>query len=349
MTEIIAMLVCIALNSFLSLTEMAFVSVGKNRLRELARQGNKDAQRLVLLRDNPERTLSILQIGISLLGAIAAATGGVSIEEALSPYLQNQLGLSESVSEVLGIILVVFPLTYLSVVLGELVPKTLALRDPLKVSLKSAKWLVLADKIFMPVVNLLEWSTKKILSAITPRVKTPSQEQSDDAVDIDRLSAPHRQYVLNLINIKNKRIRDVYVPVKDVTSVSVDKSIDEVHLIFIESGYTRLPVIESGTIVGTLHSKEFMAFQASGKKDWKEILRPALSIHTQDSLLKVLRLVQTGKNQMALVTNGHETVGIVTLEDIVEEIIGDVFDEDEDNAIQRVLSTGSTLRAPRPE
>ena len=129
MSEIIAMFVCIGLNGVLALTEMAFVSVGKNRLRELAREGNRDAQRLVTLRDNPERTLSILQIGITLLGAVAAATGGVSIEEALSPYLESTLGLGESGAEVLGIILIVLPLTYLSVVAGELVPKTLALRN----------------------------------------------------------------------------------------------------------------------------------------------------------------------------------------------------------------------------
>lgn len=350
MGEIIAMFVCIGLNGVLALTEMAFVSVGKNRLRELAREGNRDAQRLITLRDNPERTLSILQIGITLLGAVAAATGGVSIEEALSPYLESRLGLGERGAEVLGIILIVVPLTYLSVVAGELVPKTLALRNPLRIALKSAKWLVLADKIFMPVVNVLEWSTKKLLRIISPRSKPLPPENPENTLDIDHLSPPHRQYVLNMVNMESKRIRDIYVPMKDVVSISIDHTMEQIHYAFMESSYTRLPVIKEKQIIGFLHSKEFMVLWdlwPSGKSAWQEIVREAPIVSPQDSLLKVLRMIQGGKSQMAIVQQGQEYLGIVTLEDIVEEIIGDVFDEDEEDAIKRILSTGSTMRTPR--
>lgn len=347
MSEIIVMFICIGLNGILALTEMAFVAVSKNRLRELTREGNRNAQRLLALRDSPERTLSILQIGITLLGAIAAAAGGVGIEEALSPWLENELGFSERSAEVIGIMLVVLPLTYLSVVAGELVPKTLALRNPIRVALRSAKWLVLADKIFMPVVNILEWSTKKLLRIIAPRSTSEIPESSEATLDIDRLSPPHRQYVLNLANIDNKRIRDIYIPMKDVVSVSLDNTMEQVHQIFIKSSYTRLLVFRNELIIGTLHSKEFMAMKASGKTDWKEIIRPMLVIHPQESLIKVLRMMQDRKSQMTIVQQGDKILGIVTLEDILEEIIGDVFDEDEENAIKRILSTGSTMRNPQ--
>lgn len=346
MGEIIAMFCCIALNAVLSFTEMAFVSVGKNRLRELARDGDRNAERLVKLRDNPERTLSVLQIGITLLGAVAAATGGVGIEESLSPYLQRLLGIRESASEVLGIILIVVPLTYLSVVVGELVPKTLALRNPVRVALKSAKWLIIADKAFMPVINVLEWSTKKLLAVIAPRSKSETHDTGDSGLNIELLSPPHRQYVLNLVNIEMKRIRDVFVPMKDVTFIAIDCTMEQIHEILIESAYTRLPVFQNGQLIGIVHSKEFMALRASGKTDWREILRQAPMVQPQESLLRVLRVIQDGRSQMAIVKQGNEFLGIVSLEDIIEEIIGDVFDEDEDDAIKRLLSTGSTMRTP---
>lgn len=353
MGEIIAMLVCIGLNGVLSLTEMAFVSVGKNRLRGLARTGNQNAQRLIELRNNPERTLSILQIGITLLGAVAAAIGGVTIEEALSPYLEGRFGSSESVSEVIGIIFIVIPLTYLSVVAGELVPKTLALRDPLRIALKSAKWLMLADRALTPIVNILEWSTKKLLRLVAPRSEPAPSGSEGDSVELDHLSEPHRQYVLNLVNMESKRIRDIFVPIKDVVSVSMQDTDEHIYDVFIESGYTRLPVFQEGRVVGILHSKEFMALFLAANESalkalkWIEIIRPVPEVQPHETPLRALRLLQENKTQMAVVRQRDEILGVVTLEDILEEIIGDVFDEDEDGAIKRIMSTGSTLRAPR--
>ena len=130
MIELIIIIVCILLNGFLSLSEMAFVSVGKSKIRQLAKTGNTDAQRLLLLRESPERTLSVIQVGITLLGAIAAATAGVAIEEVLNPIVEAHFTISPRTLEVIGVFTVVIPLTYFSVVVGELVPKSIALRNP---------------------------------------------------------------------------------------------------------------------------------------------------------------------------------------------------------------------------
>lgn len=344
MPELITILFCILANSFLALTEMAFVSIGKAQLKELSQKGNRNAQRLLRLRENPERTLSVLQIGISLLAAIAATTGGVSMEEVLSPYLEKTVGLSESTAEILGILAVVLPITYLSVVIGELVPKTLALRNPLKIALKSARWLYLADKILMPLVTLLEWSTKKVLKLFFPRSRQESQETNNESLTIANLSEPHQKYILNLVNIENKKTRDILVPFQNVISIKKSFSSDEVNHSFIESGYTRLPVMENEAVVGILHSKEFMAFRQTPKEDWHSLIRKAPRVRSQDSLLFILRLIQENRSQMVMVEDENKIKGIVTLEDILEEIIGDVFDEDEDKTIRHILSTGSVFR-----
>lgn len=348
MIELVLMGVCIALNALLALTEMAFVSVSRMQLRRLATEGNRRAQRVLKLRDNPERTLSILQVGITLVGAVAAAAGGASIEDIISPILEHKYGLSENIAEVLGIVFIVIPLTYLSVVVGELVPKALALRNPLRIVLGVSKWLAIADRFLTPLISVLEWSTKKILVIFMPRTSLQYQTSEEESLPIDHLATPHRQYVLNIVNLDKKRIKDIFIPLKQVTFITSDLSATQVTSILLESGYTRLPIMEKGQIIGFLHSKEFLAFRAKGLDDWLTTARPALTITTQDTLFKALRLMQDNKSHMLVVYERNQQLGIVTLEDIFEEIVGDIYDEDEDDSFKRLLSMGSTLRAPRP-
>jgi putative hemolysin len=163
MTEIVVVFICLLLNALFAGYEMAFVSVPRSELRGLARAGNKEAKSLLSLRENPERTLSVIQVGITLVGAVAAAVGGSGAGEFIEPYFVKKFDLSEGVAEGLSVALVVIPITYLSVVVGELVPKTLALRNPAKIVLSGAMALFLADRILSPIISLLEWSTKKIL------------------------------------------------------------------------------------------------------------------------------------------------------------------------------------------
>ncbi|MFZ4405569.1 MAG: CNNM domain-containing protein, partial [Pseudobdellovibrionaceae bacterium] len=163
MDEIIVVAVCLFLNALFAAYEMAFVSVPRSELRGLARSGNKAAKALLSLREHPERTLSAIQVGITLVSAIAAAVGGVGAAETLEPYFMQKFSMSERVAEVLSVALVVIPITYLSVVIGELVPKTLALRNPTKIVLAGASALFVADRVLSPIISLLEWSTKKIL------------------------------------------------------------------------------------------------------------------------------------------------------------------------------------------
>lgn len=188
MMEIILITVCLLLNAVLSGTEMAFVTVPRPRLRELATSGDPAAQKILALRDNPERTLSIIQVGITLVGALAAAVGGAGAEEALQPFFQERWGVSEPLSEFLSILTVVVPLTYLSVVVGELVPKALALRNPQTIVLQAARWLVRFDRMFAPIISALEWSTKKFLQTFFGWAKHEQAPADAPAVELDLLS-----------------------------------------------------------------------------------------------------------------------------------------------------------------
>ena len=176
MFTIIVILLCLLLNAVLSCLEMAFVTVSRPHLKQIAGKGSQSAQRVLKLKETPERTLSVLQIGITLVGAISAAVGGAGAEEGLSPIIQSRFGLDESTAEAISITLIVIPLTYLSVVIGELVPKTLALKFPMKLVLLGGLFLQMMDKFFSPVVFVLEISTKIIIRLISKGIPADSTQ-----------------------------------------------------------------------------------------------------------------------------------------------------------------------------
>jgi putative hemolysin len=343
MVELFIIGVCLLANALFAGTEMAFVTVSKPRLRELARTGNRVAHRILILRENPERTLSVIQVGITLVGIIAAAVGGAGAEEALSPILKNRLGLNETLAEILSIVIVVIPLTFLNVVAGELVPKAIALKNPIKIVSKSARWLIFFDRVLSPIVTALEWSTKKILKFFFYRSK-PEPPESSETVDLELLSLQTRQYVLNLVGVENKRIKDVLLPWSQVISVNTSLSPAEVEHKILTSGHTRLPVLEDDQVIGILNTKEFMALRRAGETHWVTLIRPQVQVQEGDSLLRAFRQMQEKRSHLSIVYNRRERTGIVTMEDILEEVMGDIYDEDDDGVLRRILSSAYARR-----
>lgn len=345
MDEIIIISVCLLLNALFAAYEMAFVSLPRSELRSMARTGNKLAQKLLHMRDNPERTLSIIQIGITLVGAIAAAVGGSGASENLAPYLMKTMGLKKITADLLAVIVVVIPITYLSVVVGELVPKTLAIRAPKKIVLKGAKALFAADKILSPVITVLEWSTKFLLETFFKKSKPVVESGQNTTLEIDQLSPLHQSFVLNMFGIEKRKIKDIMLPWEQVNYVKETDSIEVVTQAVVKSGHTRLPVTENGHVVGVLHTKEFITLKESGEKNWQSIIRPALKVLPADSAFGVLRLMQEKRNHMTVVFSPTgQRLGIVTLEDILEEIVGDIYDEDDDGKVRKIFAAKSRSR-----
>ncbi len=348
MIEFIIVLICIALNGLFAAVEMAFVSVNRVELRKLSDIGNSAASSILRLRLSPERTLSVLQIGITLVGAISAAVGGAGAEESLSPIFEKRWGLSEDLSEALSIFVVVIPLTVANVVVGELVPKSLALKNSKQIALLAASGLYLMDKFLAPAVNILERMTHAIVKVVERKDKrTFSGITSEEtSISIDSLSSTHRQFVLNLVNIEAKNADDMMVEWNDTTKVEVTQPVNEVLNAVVSSGHTRLPVISEQKVIGLLHTKEFITYIGSGDSNWPSIVRPILRVQEQDDALKALKLMQEQRSHLSLVCHDEEVVGIITMEDIIEEIIGEISDEDDDGLMKRLLATRSR-RPPR--
>jgi putative hemolysin len=345
MEEFFVIVICLTLNALFAAYEMAFVAIPRAELRSIARKGNLKAQKLLKLREQPERTLSIIQVGITLVGAIAAAVGGLGASEKLEPYFMQTFDLREIHATALSVVLVVLPITYLNVVVGELVPKTLALRNPLKIVLAGARILFISDRLLAPVISHLEWSTKTILRLLFQRSKKNSNTQDASTIEIDSLSPTHQKYMWNMAQLETKKIRDALIPWEQTNSVKKTDSLNDVLQVVLQSGHTRLPVIEAQKVIGILHTKEFIAFKESGEVEWLRIVRPAFYTQTTDSVLKIMRSMQEKKIHMAIVgTEATTPIGIVTLEDLIEEIVGDIYDEDDDGTIRQVFASKARLR-----
>jgi magnesium and cobalt exporter, CNNM family len=316
MIELLIILLCLFLNALLAGCEMGFVAVSRPTVRELARQGHKKAKLLIRLRDNPERTLSVIQIGITLVGALAGAVGGVGAEELLSPSIEARFELSDMTADTIAIIFVVLPLTYLTVVIGELVPKSLALRAPLRFALQSAPWLYLFERLLGPVVTVLEWSTKQLLKfprfaawlrQHKARPGPPSPEEhlgEHDALRLEPLSSHHRQYVVNLVDLERKTVQDIFLPWHSVVAIDLRQPLHTIEEIIVSSGHTRLPVLNENKLIGILNAKEFIALRASGREDWSSILRPAVVVQSSTALLTGFRLLQERRMHFGIVYGG---------------------------------------------
>lgn len=324
------MALCLALNALLSAIEMAFVSVGKTKLRELARKGNREASRVLVLRDNPERSFSVLQIGITLVGVLAAAMGGIGAEKAFRPILQGRFSLGETAAQVIIILLVTVPYTYLSVVIGELVPKSIALRNPTWIILKTSRILGGLDQIFSPVVTLLELSTRWILRLVRIPRFSESTNVREESLDLESLTQQHREYVINLFDIRGKNVRDVMVAWSEVITLDWDLSFATVANILHRARCTRAPVLKDGKVHGIFNAKAWRLHHGADELNWQDGIRPILRLDAEESLIGALQHMQNERRPFALIEKGDQEIGILTMEDIFAEIVGDIFDEEEE-------------------
>lgn len=341
MTELLIVVLCLFINMLLSGAEMAFVTVRKMQLKTITSK-DKRAKILLLLKENPERTLSVIQIGITLVGAIAAAVGGAGAEEALAPTLMAKFALKEQTAEALSIVLVVIPISYLSVVVGELVPKTLALRNSLAISLLSARALYFGEKLLSPAVWLLEKSTHLILKMFSLTETTEQRHEND--LEIEDLPHQTKQYLLNLVSADKMLARDVMLPWSEVVFVRKNDTIEDVETIIVNSGHTRIPVLEDGNVVGLINSKEFFVARNYKDNEWQSLIRPCLKFKSFEPLFRILLKMQEEKSHLAVIYDRAQIAGLLTMENIFEEIIGDVFDEDDDGYVKKLLASKSRRR-----
>ena len=335
---------CLFLNAILSCAEMAFVTIDEKILRKKVLAGDKAAAYIEEMGRSPERILSVVQIGITLVGAISGAVSGAGAEESLSPKLMQWFALNEQLAETLSIIIIVAPLTILSVIIGELVPKSIAIRFGMPIILRLAPALKVAEKILGPLVNPMEKATDAILKLILK--SNPVEETAEvEELSLKGLRNEYKQYFHNLLDLDSKNIGSIMVPWEKVDKLDSTAEPEIVSALILSTRRTRIPVVDANEIYGYLHSKEFVNLSQSGVGDnWLSFVRPIQAMSKDTKVLDALRTMQKKKAHFMIVGTHEHPLGIVTLEDILEEVFGDFIDEDEDGKVKLFLRRNQVFK-----
>lgn len=338
MLDFLIVIACLITNAFFSAYEMAFVTVSPEEIDELDENGSTH-KKLNLFKKKPERTLSVIQIGITLVGAIAAAVGGTGAVESLEPWIVENYSLTRSLAEAISVVVVIIPLTYFSVVFGELVPKTIALKHPLKVIGFGTRILGLIDSFLSPIVTFLELSTNFLLKLLGLNEGPGEDESMGEIIEIGNLPEYHQKFVQNLVSLKGRKVSKAMIPWEKVAHLNFGDTEEEVRAKIFNTPHSRFPVIDSDVVVGILLKKELPDSQLQDHTPWQGILHAALKVKDTDKVLEAFLKMQEKKTPLSIVEDEDgKYTGIITIEDIIEEVVGDIDDKADYSKTSKILS-----------
>lgn len=347
-TEILIIVALVLVNGLLSMAEMAMVSARRTRLQELAKSGDLNAQEALEVFKEPNKFLSAIQIGITLVGIFAGVFGGATIAKKLTAWL-TLLGLPANYSSALGIGIVVVTITYLSLVIGELVPKRLALSHAEKIAALVAGPMRLVSRIAAPLIAVLSVSTDAVLLVL--RVKKKAEEHvTEEEIKIMMEQGTlagvfeecEQDMVERVLGLGDRDVNDLMTHRPDVVALDIEDPAEENWEKIEQSGHSQFPVYEHelDNIQGMISVKDLWAATSGpDRPDIKSLVTPALFVPEGLSVYKVLELFKQAMTHAALVIDEYGNLqGIITLHDILEAIVGDLPSlhlNGEDEAIRR--------------
>ena len=355
LTEILIVVALTIINGLLAMSELAVVSSRPARLKVLSDQGNKGATTAIRLAENPGRFLSTVQIGITLVGVLSGAFSGATLGIRLSEWLSTQ-GLSPAAADGLGVGVVVVAITYLSLILGELVPKQIALRDPERVAARVAPAMSLIARIGAPLVYLLDLSGKTVLSLLGQKGESEERVTEEEVRTIIAeaetagvLERDERAMISGVMRLADRSARALMTPRREVEVIDLTDNADEIRAQLRATRRSRLPVQdgEADSIVGVVVVKDLIDFLSDGgTHDLRGLVNEAPVVMDTAGALQVLREIRSSRVHMALVFDeyGHFE-GIITPGDVLEAIIGAFQEEEESEAPIVTRADGSYLVA----
>jgi putative hemolysin len=337
--ELFVILVLTLFEAFFVMAEIALVSVRRSRIEQLVEEGNSGARRVRRLLDEPGRFLAVSQLGLTVIGFFASAFAAVSLSAQLSGLFQD-LGLSQSNADTAALILVTVVLALFTILFAELVPKTLALANAERVAIALARPVDVLARILSPVILFLTGATKAIAKLFGVSV---TAEQSISAEElrliVERggeqgvLEAEEEQMINAVIELGDRRLHEVMTPRIAIIALPATAGFDEAIDIFVEQGHSRIPIYETSVddIVGILYAKDLLPFLKSGGGDrpgLRSLLRTPVFVPESMTIDDLLHEFQRRKVHIAIVLDEYGgTAGLLTIEDLLEEIVGEIQDE----------------------
>lgn len=334
--EVCVIGVLLLANGFFAAAELSIVAGNRHRLKALADQGNRAAAKALKLAEQPEQVLATVQVGITLIGAFAAAFGGLTIVHALDVALER-FSLPAAQRSAISLAIFTIVLTYVQVVIGELIPKRIALANPTRLATIVAPVLIGLQKAAFPLVWLMNRTSSLIL-----RVMPVDAVPDDTKIDLQEirhlleaatgqgvLDPVERQVALEALHLGDQMVRHIMTPRQEIDAADVETPTEEVLGVVLMSGFSRLPIYANDLdhVLGYINARDVMLQHYLGRNiELKKLIRPVYFVPETIRLDKLLVELQKRKTTLALVVDEHgRTVGLVTQEDVISELVGEIL------------------------
>ncbi len=335
MSEILVLLLLLLLNGLFVMSEMAVVSSRKARLQQLVNEGNQQAARALRLANNPTTFLSTVQIGITLIGVLLGAVGGSALAAPLADVLRN-VPLTERSAHGIAFGLIVVVITALTLLIGELVPKRIALHEPERIAAAISGPMAVVSKIFTPLVWLFTRGTELILHliGIRPTNEPPVTEEEihlliDQGTEAGVIEESEQDMVEGVFSLSDSRVYSLMTPRTEIVWLDIKDSAEEIRRKIVESPYSRFPVCQNSldTVLGIVKARDLLAPPGLSSEGFrlKDKLRPAFYVPETMYASRALEVFKEKHAELMLVIDEFGSLqGLLTLDDIIEEIVGDI-------------------------
>jgi len=334
----------ILVGGFFAASEIALITVKRHRLGQLADDGNTAARRAHRLTEDPSRFLATIQIAITFLGFLAGAVGAVAFSSGLADIIQL-IGWDwlQEAADTIAFVIMTLVIALASIIIGELVPKTLALNFPERLALFVARPIGVIQGILSPIVWVVSRTSLVLVRLLGGTEKPQGGYLSTEELKIlvetgseqGQIEEEEKEMIHGVIELGDKRVHEVMVPRIGIRAINVDDSLDEVLDMIVAAGHSRLPVFEESldNIVGILYAKDLLPYlkgngRANGQIDIRALVRAPVYVPESKAVDELLHDMQAAKRHIAIVVDEYGgTAGLVTMEDVVEEIVGEIQDE----------------------
>ncbi len=337
--QLLVLLILILLNAFFAASEMAFISLNDAKVEKLAKEGNKKAQSIQAMLKNPSSFLATIQIGITLAGFLSSAFASESFATRLAPALNNlfpMVGITAWTN--ISIIIITIILSYITLIFGELVPKRIAMRNYEKITFATIGIIKALSLITSPFVKFLTFSTNivsKLFGVSGDDEETVTEEEIRMMVDVGEekgtIDKEEREMINNVFEFDDKVVSEIMVPRKEIFAVDINSSIsDVIEELSEDYRYSKIPVYDEtiDEIKGIVYVKDILLSQKNKNTKIKGLVKPAYYVPESKLVNELFAELRKNKKQIAIVIDEYGgTSGIVTMEDILEEIVGEIYDE----------------------
>lgn len=329
--NLLLLIILIAINGIFSASELAFLKINKYELKNKIKIHDKKAIQINKILSDQSAFLSTIQISITLAGFLASAFAADYFADYFLQII-NISFLSSSTLRTILVIIITFILSYVTLIFGELVPKKIAINNPYKIACLFIGLISFVKTFFSPLIKLLTLSTNFICKIF--KIKENEDKITEDEIKKIILlgntegviEEKEKDYILNIFNFNDIEVEKIMTKKEDVVMININDDMKNILSTIKESKYTRFPVYDKNEIIGILNVKDFI-LNYNELKDLRSIVRTVNKYEYTEKIDDVFRMMQKNNEPISLIYNKKEMVGIVTIEDAIEEIVGNIFDE----------------------